>query len=114
MSGNANAGPQDFSDIRGALAQRYYTTLCIAYGAEVRNVVSSNQFSFGDFVATPGNEAAGDLPMSRAQTCPYEYGKVEQAFGSLFVANYVDGQLLQQVQAFKWGAMLFPTASNRK
>jgi hypothetical protein len=85
LSGNASAAPADFSDIGGVVAQRYYTTVCIAYGA-----------GFGNFV---GAGAAGNLPSSRAKSCPYEYDTIQQAFDRLFVQQKrVDQALLQQVR----------------
>jgi hypothetical protein len=106
LSGNASAAPADFSDIGGVVAQRYYTTVCIAYGAEVRGVTLVSTASsapggaegagFGNFV---GTGAAGNLPSSRAKSCPYEYDTIQQAFDRLFVQQKrVDQALLQQVR----------------
>ncbi len=101
LSGNATT-PADFSDIRGVVAQRYYTTLCIAYGGEARGVTLTKGLTgatgsgLGNFV---GGTASGNLPQSRAQSCPYEYDTIRQAFIELFVVpTHVDQSLLQQVQ----------------
>jgi hypothetical protein len=100
LSGNAT-DPTDFSDIRGVVAQRYYTTLCIAYGAEARGAlvttnVAGQGSGLGNFV---GGAAAGNLPQSRAQSCPYEYDTIKQAFVELFVVpKHVDLSLLDAVQ----------------
>jgi len=102
LSGNATA-PADFSDIRGVVAQRYYTTLCIAYGGEVRGVTLTKGVTgatgsgLGNFVG--GEAAAGSLPLSRAQSCPNEYDAIKQAFVDLFIVpKHVDLTLLDQVQ----------------
>jgi len=101
MSGNATAAP-DLSSVAGAVAQRYYTTLCIAYGGEVRGAkVTAAGADFRNFVQSAQNSAAGDLPQSRAQSCPDEYDTIKQAFDSL-ILPYVDRMLLQKVQATKW------------
>jgi Putative metallopeptidase len=101
LSGNVTRAA-DFSDIRGVVAQRYYTTLCIAYGGEARGVTltkgtaGATGSGLGNFV---GGAAAGNLPQSRAQSCPYEYDAIKQAFVNLFVApGHVDQSLLGQVQ----------------
>lgn len=100
LSGNANVSAPDFSDIRGVVAQRYYTTLCIAYGAKVRGQnVSASGVDFSKFIETPQNMAAGNLPASRAPSCPYEYDTIKQAFVSLFLQpKLVDQALADQVK----------------
>lgn len=96
LAGNALA-PPDLSDVRGVTAQRYYTTLCIAYGG--------NRRIFGGFVAAERlydpNPAAGDLPNLRARGCPEEYGTVRDAFNAA-VAPHIDQDLLKQVQVVQW------------
>jgi hypothetical protein len=101
LSGNVTTAA-DFSDIRGVVAQRYYTTLCIAYGGEARGVTLTKGTAgvtgsgLGNFV---GGTAAGNLPQSRAQSCPDEYDTIKQAFIALFVGpNHVDQSLLAEVQ----------------
>jgi AraC-like DNA-binding protein len=46
LAGNATAAP-DFADVRGAVAQRYYTTLCVAYGGEQRKAFKVDPASLG-------------------------------------------------------------------
>lgn len=87
---------QDLSDVRGVMAQRYYTTLCIAVGADKK--------TFGSFVhewrggAYP---AAGDLPISRAAGCADEYDTLKHAVQVLLGAH-IDDALLKRVQNVKW------------
>jgi hypothetical protein len=96
LAGSALA-PPDLSDVRGVTAQRYYTTLCIAYGG--------NRRIFGGFVAaerpSDPSPAAGDLPNVRARGCPEEYTTVRDAFGAA-VAPHLDQDLLKQVQVVQW------------
>lgn len=100
LSGNANVGAPNFSDIRGVVAQRYYTTLCIAYGAKTRGAnVTATFVDFSKWIEQPGNEAAGLLPASRAPSCPYEYDAIKQAFVSLFLQpKLVDQALADKVR----------------
>jgi putative metallopeptidase DUF4344 len=85
----------DFADVRGTMAQRYYTTLCIAYGAAPK--------TFGGFVAEtlPRNAAAGDLPASRASSCPDEYATLQQAVHET-IGPHLEPALVQRVQGIKW------------
>ncbi len=96
LAGSALARP-DLSDVRGVTAQRYYTTLCIAYGG--------NRRTFGSFVAaertSDPSPAAGDLPNVRARGCPDEYNMVREAF-SATVGPHLDQDLLRRVQVVKW------------
>lgn len=108
LSSGALARP-DFADERGITAQRYYTTLCIAFGGDYDEDVRKNEqasgvrVSFGAFVASlrGDNGAAGDLPMARAQGCPDEYQSVYWAFKKL-VLPHLDASLMKQVMAIDW------------
>ena len=89
-----------YSDVRGAFAQRYYTTLCIALGAELHKETGAEwgkQYSFAGFLST----AAGSLPMSRANSCGAEYELIKRAFVSL-IFPHVDQSLLTEVRQSKW------------
>jgi Putative metallopeptidase len=93
-------GRPSFSDVRKAVAQRYYTTLCIAMGAELRHVTGAEwgkQHSFASFLKT----AAGSLPTTRARSCPSEYDLVKQSFDALIVPH-LNRELLDQVRKAKW------------
>jgi hypothetical protein len=95
LAGSA-LGTPDFSDVRGIMAQRYYTMLCIAVGAD--------QKTFGGFVAQlrPKNEpAAGDLPAARARGCGEEYATLLQGIQGT-ISQYLDPALVQRVQTVKW------------
>jgi hypothetical protein len=74
-------------DEHGTGMQRYYNTLCLAYGGAPD--------MFGEFVAK------GDLPRSRAEGCAREYQKVKRAFEQT-ILPYIDRAKMQQVQAKAW------------
>jgi hypothetical protein len=76
----------DFSDVHGTPAQRFYNTLCIAYGGDPQ--------TFGDFVRN------NILPKFRADGCAREYQQVLSAFRKL-ITPYVDLELLRQVQSME-------------
>jgi hypothetical protein len=98
LAGNATAAP-DFADVRGAVAQRYYTTLCMAYGGEQRKAFKVDpDRSFANFVAT---STAGSLPLDRAASCPREYDLVKMAFLNE-IGPHLDQVRLDAVQAAKW------------
>jgi Putative metallopeptidase len=98
LAGNATAAP-DFADVRGAVAQRYYTTLCLAYGGEQRKAFKVDpDRSFANFVAT---SAAGSLPTDRAASCPREYDLVNMAFRNE-IDPHLDHARLKAVQAARW------------
>jgi hypothetical protein len=98
MAGNALSAP-DLADTRGVMAQRYYTTLCIAFGAEPE--------TFGSFVAERRGglfgtaAAAGDLPPARARGCREEFETIEEAFAAT-ILPHIDTALLAKVQKVKW------------
>jgi hypothetical protein len=81
--------------VRGVTAQRYYTTLCLAYGG--------NRRMFAGFVAfeRDNSPAAGDLPNVRARGCPDEYEVLRQAYNTS-IGQHIDPELLKRVQAVKW------------
>jgi hypothetical protein len=87
--------PPDMSDVRGVTAQRYYTTLCLAY--------AGNRRMFAGFVAfeRDNSPAAGDLPNLRARGCPDEYEVLRHAFNTS-IGPHIDQELLKRVQAVKW------------
>jgi hypothetical protein len=94
LAGNATAAP-DYADVRGVVAQRYYTTLCLAYGGELMGAFKMDpERSFSSFVA---KSAAGTLPSDRASTCTQEYASVKQAFMNE-IKPHLDPALLEQVQ----------------
>ncbi len=74
----------DFSDVHGTAAQRFYNTLCIAYGGDPN--------TFNDFVQNK------ILPKFRADVCAREYRQVLYAFRKLIVP-YVDLELMKKVQS---------------
>jgi len=93
LAGSALA-PPDMADVRGTMAQRYYSTLCIAYGGD--------RTAFGGFVAGRRRQAAaGDLPDARAAGCPEEYRLVRDGYNTA-IKQYVDAALLERVRSIKW------------
>jgi len=94
LAGSALA-PPDLSDVRGVTAQRYYTTLCIAYGGDRR--------TFAGFVAAERDQtpAAGDLPLARARGCADEYDVLRDGFNAT-IGPFLDQELLRRVQQVKW------------
>jgi hypothetical protein len=93
MSGNA-LGTPDFSDERGVIAQRYYTTLCISYGGQLRQNLETK---FEYFVAWPGWNPGGNLPAERAASCVEEFDAVKRAFDDLILPR-IDGPSLERVR----------------
>ena len=76
-----------FSDEHGAVAQRFYNLLCIAYGgqpATFKNTID-----------------AGILPKERASRCDHEYEQVKYAFAET-IMPHVDQGLLKKVQSIEW------------
>ncbi|MCC6777135.1 MAG: hypothetical protein IT537_10955 [Hyphomicrobiales bacterium] len=78
---------QSFANEHGTPAQRFYNTLCIAYGADPA--------TFGPIVTS------GALPRERAEGCQDEYRQVAFAFERL-IAPHIDSTLAQKVFARKW------------
>jgi Putative metallopeptidase/Protein of unknown function (DUF1036) len=81
------SGTPLFSDEHGTGLQRYYNTLCIAYGRDPA--------LFKEFIDR------GDLPRRRASGCADEYQQVKLAFEKT-VLPFVDKTMMQKVQASKW------------
>jgi hypothetical protein len=77
----------DFADTHGLPAQRFYNTLCIAYGWD-RDL-------FNDFVLK------GLLPVHRSQYCPFEYQQILHAYRTL-IAPHVDPELEKKVRSREW------------
>jgi putative metallopeptidase DUF4344 len=95
LAGSALARP-DLADVRGVMAQRYYTTLCIAVGGDSR--------TFGSFVAENRSDkaaAAGDLPPSRARGCREEYEVLSSGFQSV-MTPHLDQALVRRVRSITW------------
>lgn len=76
-----------FSDEHGTSAQRFYNTLCIAYGGEPD--------TFKNIVET------GVLPKERASRCGREYDQVKFAFATT-ILPHIDQDLLKKVQSIEW------------
>ena len=104
----ANAALAARAIVNGAVQERYYTMLCIAYGlwknrndaATAAGGVSKSPFGsfllnapFNEFV---GSNAAGDLPADRAQACPAEYDAIAHAF-AIVISPHVDKAKLESV-----------------
>lgn len=88
--------PVNLSDVRGTMAQRYYTTVCIALGADPG--------TFKNFVRefrSYSEAAGGDLPYARAVGCRDEYAILMNAFDGA-IAGHVNDALLKRVVATKW------------
>jgi hypothetical protein len=74
---------EDFSDVHGTAAQRFYNTLCMAYGADPN--------TFNDFVQKK------ILPRFRAASCAREYQQVQFAFRKL-LTPYIDQELMARIR----------------
>jgi hypothetical protein len=74
-------------DEHGTGLQRYYNTLCLAYGGAPE--------MFGELVAK------GDLPRTRAEGCAREYQGVRHAFEKT-ILPYIDREKMRQVQSKVW------------
>jgi Putative metallopeptidase len=81
------AQAQEFADVHGLPAQRYFNVLCMAYGSDP------------DFYA--GVIVRGRLPTKRAKNCRYEYRRFEFGFRKL-ILPHVDETLLEQVKSKSW------------
>jgi hypothetical protein len=78
---------EQFANVHGTPAQRFYNVLCIAYGADPK--------SFGDFVEK------GYLPKDRAEGCEDEYQQVAFAFAQL-VQPHIDRRIARKVLSKSW------------
>jgi hypothetical protein len=94
-SAAADPTHDDFSDVHGTAAQRFYNTLCMAYGADPS--------TFNDFVQKKL------LPKLRADNCAREYNQIQYAFRML-VLPYIDQELMAKIQAMQ---MLRPGDGSR-
>jgi hypothetical protein len=72
-----------FADSHGLPAQRYFNTLCIAYGA--------NRRVYADAVTR------GELTADRADGCEYEYKMLERAFEKL-IRPHIDQALVRKLR----------------
>jgi hypothetical protein len=77
-----------YSDTHGTPLQRYYNTLCIAYGGEHPEL-------FKEFIDK------GELPKERVAGCQGEYAQIKAAFAKT-VFPYIDQALMKKVQARQW------------
>lgn len=92
LAGSAGA-PSDFGDVRGTVAQRYYTMLCIAIGSPL--LAHDNQQLFATFASA---QAAGGLSPARAANCRNEYAMLALGFDKT-LARYVDPAKLELVRS---------------
>ncbi len=76
-----------YSDEHGTGLQRYYNSLCLAYGADPE--------LFKDLLDK------GDLPKTRAANCSREYQQIKSAFEKT-VLPYVDQEQMKKVQGRPW------------
>jgi len=76
-----------YSDEHGTSSQRFYNTLCLAYGGDPQ--------TFKEFVDK------GWLPKARAANCAAEYQQIKQAFEKT-ILPYVDLNQMKAVQAKNW------------
>lgn len=100
LAGSA-AAPPDFADVRGTVAQRYYTMLCIAVGSQLLTHYQGQDYElFGSFYTA---QAAGTLPGSRAANCRNEYQTLDLGFNET-IAPHIDPHLLELVRmrSDKW------------
>jgi putative metallopeptidase DUF4344 len=78
---------EHYADEHGTSAQRFFNTLCLAYGGDPQ--------TFKEFVDK------GWLPKARAANCASEYQQVRFAF-SRTILPYVDQDKMKLVQARDW------------
>ncbi len=78
---------EDFSDVHGLAAQRYFNVLCMAYGFDPK--------LFADAVTR------WHLPRERAESCEVEYQTFERAYRRL-IAPHLDPQLLKVAKSRDW------------
>jgi len=77
----------DFADEHGTSSQRFYNTLCLAYGGDPQ--------TFKEFVDK------GWLPKDRAANCAAEYKQVYAAFEKT-IYPFIDQAMMKKVQAKDW------------
>lgn len=78
---------KNFANEHGLPAQRYFNSLCLAYGAD--------PVLFADAVTK------WNLPAERAEQCAGEYRQVARAFEKL-IHPYVDAELMAHVKSKDW------------
>jgi hypothetical protein len=78
------ANMAQLADIHELPAQRYYNSLCMAYGDDQNLFADAIQF--------------WHLPESRAKNCHYEYLRFQYAFRTL-IAPYLDYELIEKLNA---------------
>jgi len=76
-----------FADEHGTSSQRFYNTMCLAYGGDPQ--------TFKEFVDK------GWLPKDRAANCPAEYAQVKNAFEKT-IYPFIDQAMMKKVQAKDW------------
>ena len=82
-----SAKQNPFADEHGLPAQRFYNSLCMAYGADEK--------LFADLIEN------GYLPKDRAEGCADEYDQVARAMQKL-IGPYIDQARAKQVRAKRW------------
>jgi hypothetical protein len=92
----STGAPVNFADARGAIAQRYYTTLCMAIGWEYTSRKASEEPKFRYYFAQP--RTSGALPAQRVANCPKEYETLKRGFDALFVPH-ITSSLLERVRS---------------
>jgi len=88
---NSKYDIEDFADEHGTHGQRFFNTLCIAYG---KDVVSRTTI-FNDFIQQKL------LPEPRRVRCGGEYVQAKKAFDRLLLPH-VDVELMKKVQVGDW------------
>ena len=100
LAGSATA-PPDFADVRGMVAQRYYTMLCIAVGSKLLTYYQDQPYElFAPFYYA---QAAGSSPAARVANCRNEYQTLKLGFDET-IAPHIDPRLLEMVRSksVKW------------
>jgi hypothetical protein len=87
LASSTQVSNNDYSDVHGLAAQRFYNVLCIGYGWD--------HDLFNDFVQK------GYLPRERASSCTSEYEQILYAYRTL-IAPHVDLELQKLVQSKQW------------
>lgn len=82
------------ADVRPTMLQRYYSTICVAYG--------SDSIKFGMFVADNRRSLSTDLSDDIAARCQQSYPILQRAFRNMILEPHVDPDLQKQVLATKW------------
>jgi hypothetical protein len=88
---NSNYNVEDFADEHGTHGQRFFNTLCIAYGSDVVGRTKT----FNDFIQQKL------LPESRRVRCASEFVQAKKAFNRLLLPH-VDAELMKKVQGMDW------------